>query len=86
MVLNMKCYSKVLNYRLKYWRMVNQDISLSDELYKQLSERADATGHESTNQYVVFILEEVIHQLGDIETGIDQDEVEGRLKALGYVE
>lgn len=60
-------------------------VSLPAELYSQIEERAKATGFNSIDDYVAFVLEEVVKEEG--EEAISQEEekeVKRRLRALGY--
>ena len=60
-------------------------VSLPTELYSRIEERAKSTGFNSINDYVVFILEEVIKDEGEVVISKeDEEEVKRRLRALGY--
>ena len=63
-------------------------VYLSTTLYKQIAERAKTTGFNSVDEYVIFVMEEVLKD--DDETQAmskeDEEEVKKRLKALGYIE
>ena len=60
-------------------------VSLPAELYSQIEERAKSTGFNSIDDYVVFILEEVIKDEGEVVISKeDEEEVKRRLRALGY--
>ena len=60
-------------------------VSLPTELYSRIEERAKSTGFNSIDDYVVFILEEVIKDEGEVVISKeDEEEVKRRLKALGY--
>jgi len=65
-------------------------VYLSTELYDQIAERAKSTGFNSVEEYVLFVLEEVLKDDDDDETQAvskeDEEEVKKRLKALGYIE
>ena len=60
---------------------------LPAELYDRLEERVKATGFGSVEEYVIFILEEV---LKEGEEGAlskeEEEEIKKRLRALGYLE
>ena len=60
-------------------------VSLPAELYGRVEERAKSTGFNSIDDYVVFILEEVIKDEGEaVISKEDEEEVKRRLRALGY--
>ena len=58
------------------------------EIYDKIEERVKATGFDSVDGYVTFVLEEV---LKDEEEGVpavsleEEKDVKKRLKALGYL-
>ncbi len=60
-------------------------VALPLELYSRVDKRAKATGFSSIDDYVIFVLEEVVKDEG--ETAINKEEeaeVKRRLRALGY--
>ena len=60
-------------------------VSLPAGLYNCIEERAKATGFGSADDYVAFVLEEVVKD--DEEAAISQEEeaeLKRRLRALGY--
>ncbi len=60
-------------------------VSLSSELYSRIEKRAKSSGFNSIDDYVVFILEEVIREEGEaVISQEDEAEVKRRLRALGY--
>lgn len=63
-------------------------VNLPAELYKQIKDRAEATDFESVDEYVIFVLSEVLKEVEETVT-IDPEqeaEVKKRLKALGYLD
>ena len=65
-------------------------VSLSAELYGRIEGRARDTGFGSVDEYVTFVLEEVLREEGE-ETEIafskeEEEEVKKRLRALGYLD
>ena len=63
-------------------------VNLPAELYKQIKDRAEATNFESVDEYVIFVLSEVLKEAEETVT-IDPEqeaEVKKRLKALGYLD
>jgi len=65
-------------------------LSLPAELYSRIEERVRATGFSSAEEYVVFVLEEVLKEGEETEERAfskeDEEEVKKRLKALGYLD
>ena len=64
-------------------------VYLSTALYEQIAERSKTTGFNSVDEYVIFVMEEVLKD-DDEETQSmskeDEEEVKKRLRALGYTE
>jgi len=67
-----------------------KDVSLSAELYDRIEARVKATEFDSVEEYVNFILEEVLREEDEDEgrafSKEDEEEVKKRLKALGYMD
>ena len=64
-------------------------VFLSAELYGRIEERVTATGFGSVEEYVTFVLEEVLKEEGEGETAFskeEEEEVKKRLRALGYLD
>jgi hypothetical protein len=65
-------------------------VNLPAELYNRVKERAEATGFGSVEEYVAFVLAEVLEEDdGGEKPAIDdgqEEEVKKRLKALGYLD
>ena len=65
-------------------------IFLPAEIYSRLEERVKTTGFSSVNEYVIFILEEVLKEDGEQEQNAfskeEEAEVKKRLKQLGYLD
>jgi len=62
-------------------------VFLPDDLYEKIGERVNDTEFNSVDEYVIFVLEEVLKD--EEEQGLseeDEEEVKKRLKALGYLE
>jgi len=57
-------------------------VFLPAELYGRIEERVRATEFRSVEEYVTFVLEEVLG--GEEES--EEEEVKKRLRALGYLE
>ena len=66
-----------------------KSISVPADIYDKIEERVKATEFGSVDEYVLFILEEVLKDEEEEEqayTEADEAEVRKRLKALGYME
>ena len=64
-------------------------VSLPAELFGRIEGRVKATGFGSVDEYVIFVLEEILKEEGAEEQAFskeDEEEVKKRLKALGYLE
>jgi Arc/MetJ-type ribon-helix-helix transcriptional regulator len=67
----------------------NKAVFLSAELYDQIEQKVKATNFGSVEEYVTFVLEEVIKEEEEEETVFTEDEekeIKKRLKDLGYLE
>jgi len=64
-----------------------QTLSLPPELYQRIEERVRATGFESVDEYVIFVLEEVLREdeEGTVLSEQEDEEVKKRLRSLGYL-
>lgn len=65
-------------------------VSLPVELYDRIEARAKATDFGSVDEYVLFVLEEILKQEekeGEAAASReDEEEVKKRLKSLGYLD
>ena len=65
-------------------------VLLSTGLFRRIEERAKATGFGSADEYVTFVLEEVLKEGGEEEersfSQEDEESVKRRLRALGYLD
>lgn len=64
-------------------------VFLSAELYDKIKERVEATDFSSVEQYVAFVLEEILKEEDEEEKTSPEEaeeEVKKRLKALGYLD
>jgi hypothetical protein len=68
----------------------SKSLLIPDELYRLVEERAKSTGFDSVEEYIIFILQEVVNDANENEVSKlgeeDEEEVRKRLKALGYLE
>lgn len=67
-----------------------KSVSIPSELYKAIAERIDGTEFNSVEEYVTFVLEEVIKDDDEEDetpfSEEDEEEVKKRLRALGYLD
>lgn len=66
----------------------NKAVFLPAELYDRIEQRARATNFGSVEEYVIFVLEEVLKE-EDEETVFskeEEEEVKKRLRDLGYLD
>lgn len=64
-------------------------VYLPVELYDRVKERAEATDFDSIEEYVTFVLQEVLKEEEPEEMAMDSEqekEVKKRLRALGYLD
>ncbi|RLC94922.1 MAG: CopG family transcriptional regulator [Chloroflexi bacterium] len=64
-------------------------VFLSADLHARIEERARETGFGSVEEYVTFVMEEVLKDEGEGEQAFskeEEEEVKKRLKALGYLD
>ncbi len=66
----------------------NKAIFLSANLYSRIEERAKDTNFGSVEEYVIFVLEEVLKEDDEeiVFTEEEEEEVKKRLRDLGYLE
>jgi len=66
-----------------------KSVLLPAELYEKIGERVKSTGFDSVDEYVIFVLEEVLKDDEEGDQAMskeEEEEVKKRLKALGYLE
>jgi len=62
-------------------------VFLPDGLYEKIEERVNNTEFNSVDEYVIFVMEEVLKDEDEPALSEeDEEEVKKRLKALGYLE
>ena len=66
----------------------NKAVFLSADLYSQIEQRVKATGFGSVEEYVTFVLEEVLKEEDEktVFSKEEEEEVKKRLRDLGYLE
>ena len=64
-----------------------QAVLLPDDLYRKIGERVNATEFNSVDEYVIFVMEEILKD--EEEQALskeDEEEIKKKLKAFGYLE
>ena len=63
-------------------------VYVSADIYQKIQERVEATGFGSVDEYVAFVMEEVLKDEGEEEvfSKEEEEEVKKRLRALGYLD
>ena len=63
-------------------------VLLPVKLYSQVLERVEATSFGSVDEYIIFVLEEVLKEDGKEEafSKEEEEEVKKRLKSLSYLD
>ncbi len=68
----------------------SRTVSLSAKLYDRIERRVKATSFGSVDEYVIFVLEEVVKEDEQEEERAfskeDEEEVKKRLRGLGYLD
>ena len=62
-------------------------VLLPDDLYRKIGERVNVTAFNSVDEYVIFVMEEVLKD--EEEQALskeDEEEIKKKLKAFGYLE
>ncbi len=71
--------------------MDNKDfktVSIPTTLYKKIEEQIEGTEFSSVEDYIIFVLEEILKEDEDSESALSPEEeelVKERLKGLGYL-
>ena len=66
-------------------------VRLPAEIVDRVDERVPRTEFDSADEYIAFVMEEVLSRVdsetddGDVDT-VDEDQVRNRLESLGYVD
>lgn len=69
--------------------MSKKSVSISESLYNKIEDRCEGTGFESIDEYVEFVLKEVVEEEEEEEEEFseeDEEKVKERLRALGYMD
>ncbi|RUM35166.1 MAG: CopG family transcriptional regulator [Archaeoglobus sp.] len=65
-------------------------VEIPDEIYRKIEERVKETEFKSVDEYVAYILREVLESLEEEEDQVfseeEEEKVRERLRALGYID
>lgn len=63
-------------------------VQLPSHLVERIESRLPHTGFDDANEYVAYVVEDVLAQVEDRVDDVenDREELESRLKSLGYLE
>jgi Arc/MetJ-type ribon-helix-helix transcriptional regulator len=68
----------------------HRTVTLFPELYARIEERVKSTGFSSVDEYVAFVLEEVLRDDEEEHSAAfseeEEEEVKARLRSLGYLD
>lgn len=66
----------------------SRQLSLSADVYDRVESRLPYTEFASVEEYVTYVLEEVLTEVDEVEdeVAVDETQVEDRLKSLGYLD
>lgn len=65
-----------------------RELSLPVDVYERIESRLPHTEFSSVEEYVTYVLKEVLNETEDVEAevAVDKTQVEDRLKSLGYLD
>lgn len=68
-----------------------ESLDLPTDILKRIEARVERTEFEDTSAYITYVLEEVLHEVEEdagLRTSdqVDEEQVEDRLKSLGYLD
>ena len=63
-------------------------VAVDDHLYERVERRIARTNFDSVDEYVAFVLEEVVagDEADEAYGDVDDEDVEARLRSLGYLD
>ncbi len=67
-----------------------KEVKIPDDVYEKIEQRLKETEFESVDEYVTFVLREVLASLEEEEEQVfseeEEEKVKERLRALGYLD
>jgi hypothetical protein len=66
----------------------HRDVAIDDRLYERVERRIAGTDFGSVDEYVTFVLEEVVagDDADEAYEDVDDEDVQARLRSLGYLD
>jgi len=66
----------------------SRSVAIEEHLYERVERRIAKMNFESVDEYVTFVLEEVVagDDLDETHEEVDEDDVQARLRSLGYLD
>lgn len=66
----------------------SRTVAVDDHLYERVERRIARTNFESVDEYVTFVLEEVVagDETDESYEDVDDEDVQARLRSLGYLD
>lgn len=66
----------------------SRTVAVDDRLYERVERRIARTNFESVDEYVTFVLEEVVagDETDESYEDVDDEDVQARLRSLGYLD
>jgi len=63
-------------------------VAIEEHLYERVERRIAKTNFESVDEYVTFVLEEVVagDDVDEAHEEVDKEDVQARLRSLGYLD
>lgn len=67
---------------------IKVELTLPKELYEKIKEKSGEAGFKDINEFIIFVLEQIVEESSGEETLSPEDEekVRERLRALGYID
>jgi len=67
---------------------VKLEITIPKNLYEKLKEKYEEAGFKDINEFIVFVLEQLLEETpgGETLTPEEEEKVKERLRALGYID
>lgn len=60
-------------------------VKISDELYKKLKKQAEESDFDSIEEYLEYVLKELVDDDDETYSEEEEEKVKERLRALGYL-
>lgn len=66
----------------------SQTVAIEQHLYERVERRIAKTNFESVDEYVTFVLEEIVagDEVDETHEEVNEDDIQARLRSLGYLD